>query len=103
MSLCCFKRILIIEIATASQAARQGLAVLMASAVSWFGSDERLRRHVGATYKGTVTFFIFFNRATAHTREPIFAHNSSKDAVWCEEDPFWDEKCVILKFGGALP
>jgi len=44
-------------------------------------------------------FFIFFNRATAHTREPIFAHNSSKDAVWCKKDPFWDEKCVILKFG----
>jgi len=47
--------------------------------------------------------FIFFNRATAHTHEPIFAHNSSKDAVWCKEDPFWDEKCVIVKFGGVLP
>jgi len=48
-------------------------------------------------------FFIFFNKATAHTREPIFAYNSSKDAVWCKEDPFWDEKCVILNFGGILP
>jgi len=38
----------------------------------------------------------------AHTREPIFAHNSSKDAVWLKEDPFWDKKCVILKFGGVL-
>jgi len=36
---------------------------------SWFWSDERSRRHVGATYTGTVAFFIFFNRATAHTRE----------------------------------
>jgi len=32
---------------------------------------------------------VFFNRATAHTREPIFAHNSSKDAVWYKKDPFW--------------
>jgi len=24
----------------------------------WFGSDERSRRHVGATYTGPVTFFI---------------------------------------------
>jgi len=46
-------------------------------------------------------FFLFFNKATAHTREPILAHNSSKDAVRCKEDPFGDEKCVILKFGGV--
>jgi len=45
----------------------------------------------------------FFNRATAHTHEPIFAHNSSKDAVWCKKDPFRDEKCVFVKFGGVLP
>jgi len=55
---------------------------------------------MGATYAGTVIFlfflfflflifvFIFFNRATAHTGEPIFAHNSSEDAVWCKKDPF---------------
>jgi len=57
---------------------------------------------------GSVTFFsffvfLFFNRATAHTREPIFAHISSKDAVWCKEDPFWDEKCVVVKFGVFYP
>jgi len=58
----------------------------------------------GATYTGMwlflvfLVFILFFNRATAHTPEPIFAHNSSKDAVWCKEDPFGDEKCVILKF-----
>jgi len=46
---------------------------------------------------------IFFNRATAHTREPIFMHNSSKDAIWCKEYPFWDEKCVSFKFDGVLP
>jgi len=61
----------------------------------------------GATYTGTATFlffvFRFFNKATVHTREPILAHNSSKDAVWRKEDPFGDEKCVILKFGSVLP
>jgi len=46
---------------------------------------------------------IFFNRATAHTREPKIAHYSSKDAVWCKEDHFVDEKCVILKLRGVLP
>jgi len=52
----------------------------------WFESDERSSRHVGATYTGPVTFFsfifyfLFFNRATANTGEPIFAHNSTKDA-----------------------
>jgi len=56
----------------------------------------------GATY-GYYDFCLFFNRATVHTREPIFAHNSSKEAVWCEEDPFEDENCVILKFWGVYP
>jgi len=46
---------------------------------------------------------LFFNRATAHTREPILRHTSSKDAVWCTEDPFGVEKCVILKYGGVSP
>jgi len=59
---------------------------------SWFESDERSMCHVGSTYTGAVTFcffvFIFFNRATAHTSELIFAHNGSKDAVWSKEDPF---------------
>jgi len=62
---------------------------------------------VGATYTGTVTsfFFVFiiFNRAKVHTRETIFAHNSSKDAVSCKEDSFGDAKCANLKFGGVLP
>jgi len=73
---------------------------------SWFGSDVRSRRHVRSTYTGTVTYvfvFLFFNKATAHTREPILAHNSPKDAVWCKEDPFGNEKCVILKVRGVLP
>jgi len=39
----------------------------------------------------------------AHTREPIFAHYSSKDAVWCKEDPFGDKKYVFFKLGGVLP
>jgi len=120
-----------------SQAARQGLAVLMASTVVVLKHETSTlrRRHNfisidfrfgGGDYVREVTnpdkvgsgpmsgrdatwgnmycdFFIFFNRATAHTREPIFAHNGSKDAIWCKEDPFWDTKCVILKFGGVLP
>jgi len=72
----------------------------------WFRSDERSRRHMGATYTGLVTFvfcFLFFNRATSLSRELIFAHYCSKDAVWCKVDSFGDEKCVILKFGGVLP
>jgi len=67
---------------------------------------------VGSTYTGTVTFFLnfkicfvftFFNKATAHIRKPILAHNSSKDAVWYKENPFGDEKSVILKFGVFYP
>jgi len=67
---------------------------------------------------------IFFNRATAlHVNrflaqkmrsgvrktlfgmknEPIFAHLSPKDAVWCKEDPFWDEKCVVGDFTLKTP
>jgi len=59
----------------------------------------------GGNIYGYHDFFVinFFNTATAHTREPIFSHNSSKDAVWCKEDPFGDAKCAILKFGGVLP
>jgi len=47
--------------------------------------------------------FTFFNKATAHTREPILAHNSSKEADWREEEPFSNGKCVILKFGVLYP
>jgi len=61
--------------------------------------DATWGQHTG---RPTMTF-IFFNRATAHTCEPIFAHNSSKDVVWCKEDPFWDKKCAILKYVGVLP
>jgi len=50
----------------------------------------------------SVVVLLFFNRATAHTREPIFEHNSSKDAVWCKEDSFGDEKCAVVKFWGVL-
>jgi len=74
-----------------------------------FGSDTiggRDRCHVGVTYAGPVTFvFLFFNRATAqwaHTREPTFAHNSSK-SVWCKEDPFWEEKYAVVNLGVFYP
>jgi len=32
--------------------------------------------------------FLFFNIVTAHTCEPIFAHNSSTNTVSFKEDPF---------------
>jgi len=53
------------------------------------GSDPMSGRDVtrGSTYTGPVTF-LFFNRATAHTGEPIFVHNSSNNAVWCKKYPF---------------
>jgi len=122
-----------------SQAARQGLAVLNASA--WvvlqhetspktqfisidlkFGVGDYIREITsvvsthhssdpmsgrdatwGQHIHGPVIFFLFFNTATAHTRERIFAHNSSNNAVWCKEDHFWDETCVVVTFGGVLP
>jgi len=116
-----------------SQAARQGLAVLMASASvvlkhetsplrqihnfisidltfgvgnyvkedtspAKFGSDPMsVRDTTWGNIYGSCDFFIYFfilNRATAHTNEPIFAHNSSKDAVWYKKNPFlWREVC----------
>jgi len=33
---------------------------------------------VGATNTCPVNLFIFFNRATVHSREPVFAHNRWK-------------------------
>jgi len=48
-------------------------------------------------------FYFIFNRATAHTREQIFALDCSKDAVWCKKEPFWDNICVVVRFGGVLP
>jgi len=102
-----------------SQAARQGLAMLMASAVvvlkhetstlrqshnfisidlkfgvgdyvrevtslAKFGLDPMSNRDATWGKTGPLDFSLFFNRATAHTLEQIFAHNSSKDAVWCK-------------------
>ena len=59
-------------------------------------------------YKDAIAFvilflFLFSGSRPVETHEPILTHNSSKDAVWCKEDPYGDEKCVILKFGGVLP
>jgi len=48
------------------------------------------------------TFFIFFNRVTAHTRELIFAQYSSKDSVWCEKDPFWGWEMCNSEIVGCL-
>jgi len=41
--------------------------------------------------------FLFFIRATIQKREPIFAHNSSKDAVRCKKDPFRGETREVVK------
>jgi len=69
------------------------------------GRDATWGQHIRVLWLFVCFFFvfIFFNKATAHTGEPILVHNISKDVVWCKEDPFRDEKCVILKFGGVLP
>jgi len=75
------------------------------SSVPMSGRDATWGQHMGTVtlFYNFLFFFIFFNRATAHTREPIFVHNSSNDAIWCEEDRFGDENCAILKFKGVLP
>jgi len=52
-------------------------------------------------FLGFLIFFIL-QQSTAHTREPIFAPNSSQDAVWCKEDPFRDEKCVNSEIRGSF-
>jgi len=44
-----------------------------------------------------VTLFLFFNRAIAHAREPIFANNSPKEEVWCKEDPFGNKTSLSRK------
>jgi len=67
------------------------------------GQDATWGQHIRVFICFIFFVFTLFNKPTAHTREPIFTHNSSKDAVWCKEDPFRDEKCVILKFGGVSP
>jgi len=51
-----------------------------------------------AIYTGSVTFLVFFYSSTKLqpiTVNQCFAHNSSIDVVWCKEDPFGDDKCVI--------
>jgi len=55
-----------------------------------------------ATY-GSCDVVFFLNIATAYTHKPICPHNSSKDVVWCKEDPFRDKKNVFVKFEGAIP
>jgi len=47
------------------------------------GPDATSGQHM---YTGPGTYFLFFNRATAHTSKPIFAQISSKGAIWYKED-----------------
>jgi len=56
---------------------------------------------VGATYTGTdfYLFFKIFNRATAQFSRTI----AQKMRSGVRKTLFWDEKGVILKFGGVLP
>jgi len=46
-----------------------------------FGSDPMSSHDATSGQHIRVLRLFFFNRATAHTREPIFEHNSSKGAV----------------------
>jgi len=62
------------------------------------GRDTTWGQHIRV-----LTFLKFFNRATEeHTREPIVAHNSSEDVVWCKEDPFWMRNVQLWNFGVFL-
>jgi len=47
--------------------------------------------------------FLFLYSSAELQSIPVIQFSISKDAIWWKEDPFWDEKCVILKFGGILP
>ena len=56
-------------------------------------------------YRGRVPFFVvvsFLATRTAHIREPIFKHNSSKDAVQRKEVPFTASVFVILTYWGSF-
>jgi len=59
----------------------------------------------GATYTGTVTFLALFLYSSTEL-QPIsvnqFSRTIAQNAVWCKEDPFGYEKCLILKCGGVL-
>jgi len=57
---------------------------------------------MGATYAGNVIFYGFLLFHSSIQLQPIFVQTSSKDAVWSKEEPFWDEKCVVVKFGRVL-
>ena len=48
-------------------------------------------------------FFSFLATRTAHTREPIFTHISSKDAVWRKERPSKQVFFEILTLGVIVP
>jgi len=54
-------------------------------------------------HRRVLRLFIFFNRATAHTCEPIFVHNSSKDAFWWKEDPFGMRNVLFWNLGCFTP
>jgi len=68
---------------------------------------------MGATYTGTVTFcfivfFVLFLYSSTQL-QPIPVNQISRTIAQKtrsgvrREDPFGDEKCVILKFVGVLP
>ena len=48
-------------------------------------------------------FFLFLDTCTACTREPIFTHNSSKDADWLKEVPSKQVFLDIFTFWGYFP
>jgi len=63
-----------------------------------FGLDATRQNETsrGGNMYGLCDFFDVVLQQS-YTRGPIFAHNSSKDAVWCKEHPFGYEKCVVFK------
>ena len=72
----------------------------------WSGSYQRWRPHVAVKYRGRVPFIIIFSflaTRTAHTRVPIFTHDSSKDAVWRKGVPFFGILTFWRSFSPRTP
>jgi len=72
----------------------------------WFGSDERSRRHVGATYTGPVTF-LFFVLYSSTELQPIpvnqFSHTITQKTRSGVRKALFRMRCVVVKFGGFYP
>jgi len=71
------------------------------------GRDATWGQHIRVLWLFWVLFFWFFllfNRATTHTREPMFAHNAQKTRSGVSKIHLGMRNVsLILKFGGVYP